>query len=82
MTKLKNSHMKKLTILAVAALAISFASCKKDYTCECTSSGGGATATASTTIKDTKKKAEDACTARASTTSVGGSQVTSTCKIK
>jgi hypothetical protein len=28
--------MKKITLLAVAALAISFASCKKDMTCECT----------------------------------------------
>lgn len=28
--------MKKLTILAVAALAISFASCKKARTCTCT----------------------------------------------
>ena len=28
--------MKKITILAVAALAISFASCKKDRTCTCT----------------------------------------------
>ena len=30
--------MKKITILAVAALAISFASCKKDRTCTCTDS--------------------------------------------
>lgn len=28
--------MKKITLLAVAALAISFASCKKDRTCTCT----------------------------------------------
>ena len=27
--------MKKITLLAVAALAISFASCKKNYTCTC-----------------------------------------------
>ncbi len=30
--------MKKITILAVAALAISFASCKKERVCECVSS--------------------------------------------
>jgi hypothetical protein len=30
--------MKKITILTVAALAISVASCKKDRTCTCTSS--------------------------------------------
>ncbi|MES2515875.1 MAG: hypothetical protein V4580_17100 [Bacteroidota bacterium] len=31
--------MKKLSILAIACLAISFASCKKDYTCVCSNSG-------------------------------------------
>jgi hypothetical protein len=33
--------MKKITILAIAALAISFASCKKDWTCTCKDSTGG-----------------------------------------
>ncbi len=81
MIKLKNLHMKKLTILAVAALAISFASCKKDYTCECTATGNGSTATTTVTIKDTKKKAEDACSAK-TTASSGGTSVSTTCKIK
>jgi hypothetical protein len=31
--------MKKLAILSIAFVAVSFASCKKDYTCTCTSSG-------------------------------------------
>jgi hypothetical protein len=31
--------MKKLSVLAIACLAISFASCKKDYTCTCSDSG-------------------------------------------
>ncbi|MES2762172.1 MAG: hypothetical protein V4677_08195 [Bacteroidota bacterium] len=31
--------MKKLSILSIACLAISFASCKKDYTCTCSTSG-------------------------------------------
>ncbi len=58
--------MKKLTMFAaVAVLALSFASCKKDYTCECSVTVGGVTATGSTVIKDTKKKAKDACTAKA-----------------
>lgn len=52
---------------AVAVLALSFASCKKDYICECSTSVGGFTTSASTTIKDTKKKATDACTAKATT---------------
>ena len=33
--------MKKLTLLAVAFVAVSFASCKKDYTCTCTNAFGG-----------------------------------------
>lgn len=33
--------MKKLSLLAITALTISFASCKKDYTCTCVYQGGG-----------------------------------------
>ena len=50
--------MKKV-LLAVAVVAI-LASCKKDYTCECTILG----VTTPTEIKDAKKAdAEDACNA-------------------
>lgn len=35
--------MKKISILAIACLAISFASCKKNYTCTCTDATGGET---------------------------------------
>lgn len=31
--------MKKLILPAVAIIALSFGSCKKDYTCSCTNSG-------------------------------------------
>lgn len=57
--------MKKLLVLAIVlGGAMSFTACKKDYTCECTyDDGNGTTGTASYTIKDTKKKAEDACNA-------------------
>ena len=69
--------MKKF--IAIAALGVlTLASCKKDYTCECSSSAGGVTISASTTIKDTKKKAEEACTAKATTTN----GVTTSCTIK
>lgn len=48
--------MKKITILAVAALAISFASCKKDYTCTCTHAvTGGGSGTSTTVIKGVSK---------------------------
>jgi len=66
--------MKKVTlILGVALLALS--ACKKEYTCECTVDLGiFGTSTASTTIKDTKKKAEEACD--------GGDSSISECEIK
>lgn len=52
--------MKKSIILGAFAL-IALASCKKDYTCKCTTTNGSSTASASTTITDTKKDAEAAC---------------------
>ena len=51
--------MKKLSILAIAALAFSFASCKKDYTCSCT--GGPAGSDISYTGKMKKKDANTWC---------------------
>ena len=57
--------MKKLTILAVAALAISFASCKKDRTCTCTytQTGSSSANTQVTTFTKVSKKAAAAnCT--------------------
>jgi hypothetical protein len=49
--------MKKLSILAVAALAFSFASCKKDYVCTCTTTNslGGTPDTDVTTFKGVSK---------------------------
>lgn len=67
--------MKKVLSLAAAGLMIAgLSSCKKEYTCECTATVFGITSSASTTIKDTKKNAEEACDA-------GDSAVTS-CEIK
>jgi hypothetical protein len=51
--------MKK--VLLVSAFAVlALASCKKDYTCSCKTLG---TETSTTTINDTKAKAEDKCAA-------------------
>ena len=66
----KKNKMKKITMLAIAAVAISFASCKKDYTCKCTFTSGGVTETSSVTIHTTKSKATDACNTTATS---GGS---------
>ena len=50
--------MKKGLLFVAVVFAASFASCKKDYACECTV--GGLTATGGT-FKDTKKNAEEKC---------------------
>ncbi|MGZ3884763.1 MAG: hypothetical protein ACXVP0_09265 [Bacteroidia bacterium] len=55
--------MKKITILSVCAIALSFASCKKDRTCECTDSTGAVYS--SFIIHDTKSKAQSLCSAYA-----------------
>ena len=70
--------MKKVILVASLGM-FALTACKKDYTCECTVSGSGVSVvTGTTTINDTKKKAEESCTALGSTT-LG---VTSTCVIK
>lgn len=55
--------MKKITLLAVAFVAVSFASCKKDRTCVCTDNTGGTAYVATTVVKSTKKSAEEWCAA-------------------
>ena len=81
--------MKKITLLAVAFVAISVVSCRKDRTCECTDYTGGITVVATTTVKSTKKDATSWCEAQngsKSTVTVGGVSVpnsaSGTCKLK
>jgi hypothetical protein len=63
-------------------LILSFASCKKDYTCACvTDDGQGNKVNSSITIHTTKKKAKDACTAQESV-SGGGTTFTTTCSVQ
>lgn len=61
-------------LLFFSTLFLSLVSCKKDYTCECTVNG---VIYETTTIRATKKKAEDSC--NKSSTSFG---VTNKCEIK
>ncbi len=51
-------NMKKITILAIAALGITFASCKKNRTCTCTyvNQGSGKASTQITTFTNVTKK--------------------------
>jgi hypothetical protein len=81
--------MKKVFLLAAAGLFL-FASCKKDYTCECvmtTSINGVTVATSqptSTSIpKSTKSNAESACNAMNTSTSTSSTGlVKNVCTLK
>ncbi|MBL7712612.1 MAG: hypothetical protein JNL13_09120 [Chitinophagaceae bacterium] len=74
--------MKKFTLAIAAFGLISLSSCKKEYTCECTFSGGGLSGSISETIKDTKKKAKDKCASGNYTETSGGVTTTTTCTLK
>lgn len=74
--------MKNL-LLAVAAVALvgTFTSCKKDQTCECTTTFDNSSTpvqTVSYTFKETKSKAKDACNSKVVT--VTGAKME--CKLK
>jgi hypothetical protein len=75
--------MKKPIIILLCALA--FASCKKNYTCECTTTSnfpGYTPTTANTTINDREKRAEELCKAKNSSGGAYGFTLTSTCTLK
>ena len=71
--------MKKITLLAVAFVAISVASFKKNYTCECTTVNAalpGGSVVTNTTFKKTKIKAKTSCD------ELNSSSAGKTCKLK
>lgn len=71
-----------LGFLTIALIAITFVSCEKDYTCTCTSvdsSGLVDDLVTSTEITGKKGDAEDACSATATTLTVG--TITATCEL-
>lgn len=63
--------MKKITIIAVAALAVSFASCKKAHTCTCTQ---GTNTTVTTMDKVSTGDAHAACPKSSTYSYTSGSQ--------
>ena len=65
--------MKKIILVGAVAL-LGLASCKKDYTCECTMDLYGVKTTSSTTLNATKSDATEACEA--------GNTTGFTCEIK
>lgn len=62
--------MKKFTLLAVAALAITFASCKKERVCECVSTSDQPGYTSSTNKVTHKKAKKGICDENSSSTIV------------
>ena len=74
--------MKKLTILAGVFFVFALASCKKDYTCTCTTDTAGVTSTATTTIENsTQSDAEEACEAGNTSATVLGITTSVTCTL-
>ncbi|MES2681863.1 MAG: hypothetical protein V4635_18360 [Bacteroidota bacterium] len=77
--------MKKVLFIAAIA-SLSLASCKKDYTCECSTSFFGTTFLVKTAAKSSKKGAEEWCKGlQTSTSTVDGQPSPSlpmTCAIK
>ncbi|MDX2173297.1 MAG: hypothetical protein SFY56_09265 [Bacteroidota bacterium] len=72
--------MKKIILLPIIAIAISFTSCKKDRICNCTVTSGSFTTTQVTTmVKVTKKQAKANCISTIQST--GGITTTSTCQL-
>jgi len=72
----------KRVILVAAVSMMALASCKKDYTCECVTTGNLSTGTSSYTIENSSKgDAEDACIGVTSS-SVGTLSSTTTCDLK
>lgn len=65
--------MKKITLFTVAIIAVSFASCKKNYSCQCIKSGS---VTVNTTVSaKSSSDAKTSCSAYDSSTN-------GTCSIK
>lgn len=75
--------MKKIVLILTA---LSFMSCKKEYNCVCTTIGAVPTgitqSTSSYKIKDTEKKAKDACSKRSEKSKSAYLNITTTCEIK
>lgn len=77
--------MKKLLLVAAVAM-FAMTSCKKDYTCECTSTvgqnGSTTSSTSTTTLKAKKADAKKACESTSQDQSAGGYTSKVVCVIK
>ena len=79
--------MNKLFLIAAFGLAITMASCKKDYVCKCTKTYTGTSTTVTKddgqyTYKDTKTTADTRCKANEKTDTDLGGTYTRNCSIQ
>lgn len=79
--------MKKITLFALALVAISFASCKKDRVCTCTTTGSfGTTKDVTTFYKAKKSDAREMCIGSQTETTYSNGSVNTgnktTCELK
>jgi hypothetical protein len=73
--------MRTILLSAFAFGVLSIASCAKDYSCTCVVDAGGTPTTGKVTIHDTKKKAEEACSAGNDTYTSSNITITTTCTL-
>ncbi len=71
--------MKKITLIAAAFIAVSFASCSKAKTCSCSSSNNGTTVTSYDKIPSSD--ANKLCPKQRTTTSSNGNVDITTCTL-
>ena len=71
--------MKKITLIAVAFIAVSFASCKKAKTCSCTSTNNGTTVTSYDKISSSD--ANKLCPKQTTSTNSNGNVDITTCTL-
>lgn len=71
----------KLLFVGLLLGAASLTSCKKDWTCECTTSVNGVSTTASSTMNATKSDAEEACESGTTSSNVMGVESSTECVI-
>lgn len=77
--------MKRLLLSALAVACLGIVSCKKEYTCNCTTvdtdPNFSLSGTSSITFTAKKKDAEAICSANESTVTSGAYSITTTCEL-
>lgn len=81
-SKTQAAEKMKKTIAFASLLSLTLFACKKDYTCECTTTSGTISTKSSTTINGTRRDAKTACEANNSSVTFGNISAEQKCEIK